>query len=102
MGRGRAHEYPGGAASQKNEQKTGDQFPFQGTVHCATSSWMAESAMANSLPAVIMSPFPLNSKYAPALAKTITAVATNATRRKSVPNRAPFPFRRESATTRVS
>ena len=56
-------EYAGRTAGQKHEQKTGDQFSFERTIHCATSSWMAESAMANSLPeAVITSPFLLNSK----------------------------------------
>src|SRR5260370_19748792 len=31
-------EYAGGAASDKHEQASGDQFPFQRATHCATSS----------------------------------------------------------------
>jgi hypothetical protein len=38
MRRGRADENAGGAAGHKNEHETGDQFPFQRAIHCATSS----------------------------------------------------------------
>src|ERR1700731_1025740 len=38
MGHGRTHEHASGAAGQKHQYKTGDQFPFQRAIHWATSS----------------------------------------------------------------
>src|SRR5581483_1963095 len=85
------HENTGGAAGDEDEQKTGDQFPLQRAVHGATSSWMIESATAYSFAACeIMSELRANSRQAPPLAKSITATAANAIRRKSRPNAAPF------------
>lgn len=45
-----AHENSRRSAGDENQQKTGDKFPLQRAVHCATSSWIAESAIENSLP----------------------------------------------------
>src|SRR5947209_1218201 len=59
---GHGDEDAGRAAGHEDQQEPGNQFPLQGAVHCATSSWIAESAMVNSLPdASIASVFRLNS-----------------------------------------
>lgn len=43
-----AHKRSSNSAGDKHQKKSGDEFPLQRLVHFENSSWIAESAIANS------------------------------------------------------
>jgi len=98
-------ESAGDSAGDEHEEKAAYQFPLQRAVHFKNSSWIAESAMANSLVkgSPTLSRLCLASRTAATVDMTITAADNNATRRsKGVKPFALTELARQSATTRVS
>jgi hypothetical protein len=98
-------ESAGDSPGDEHEDKAANQFPLQRAVHLKNSSWIAESAMANSFVkgSPTLSRLCLASRTAATVDMTITAADSNATRRSSGVKPFAFaPFARQSATTRAS
>src|SRR5439155_673 len=98
-------ESAGNSPGDEYEDESRDEFPLQRAVHFKNSSWIAESAMANSFEkeSPSCSRLCLASRTAASVDMTITAADNSATRRRSrVRPFALIALARQSATTRVS